>query len=62
MGVLLVVVLYFQCGARRYVSSLYWLAVVLVRVSGILITDNLGISLAITTGVFGAALAVVFAL
>ncbi len=65
MGSLLIVALFFQFRAKRYVPSLYWLAVVLISIVGTLITDNLtdnlGVELAITTGVFAVALAVSFA-
>src|SRR5258706_16098227 len=56
MGALLVAVLVFQFRARKYIPSIYWLAVVLLSVVGTLITDNLtdnlGISLQTTTIVF----------
>ena len=65
MGALLLAVLYFQIKGRRYVPSVYWLAVVLISVVGTLITDNLtdhlGISLITTTTVFSIALVVTFA-
>ncbi len=65
MGVLLLVVLFFQFRANRYIPNIYWLAVVLISIFGTLITDNLtdnlGISLITTTIVFGIALAVIFA-
>jgi len=65
MGALLVVALWFQFRARRYVPGLYWLTVVLVSVVGTLITDNLtdnlGVSLVTTTVVFSIVLALVFA-
>jgi uncharacterized membrane-anchored protein len=66
MGVLLIVVLFFQFRARKYVPSIYWLSVVLISVVGTLITDNLtdnlGISLESTTIVFAIILAIVFAI
>jgi uncharacterized membrane-anchored protein len=66
MGALLAVVLFFQFKTKKYVPSVYWLAVVLISIVGTLITDNLtdnfGVSLEITTIVFSIALAVVFAL
>ncbi len=66
MGALLVIVLFFQFRARKYVPSIYWLAVVLISVVGTLITDNLtdnlGVSLETTTIVFAIALAVTFAI
>ncbi len=65
MSTLLIVVLFFQFRARKYIPSIYWLAVVLLSVVGTLITDNLtdnfGVSLQTTTIVFSIALAVVFA-
>src|SRR3954452_8283373 len=41
MTALLAAVLVLQFRARRYVPSIYWLAVVLISVVGTLITDNL---------------------
>jgi uncharacterized membrane-anchored protein len=65
MGSLLLVVLFFQFRARKYVPGLYWLAVVLISIVGTLITDNLvdnlGVTLVTTTIVFGIALAITFA-
>ena len=65
MGLLLLVALFFQFRARRYVPSLYWLAVVLISGVGTLITDNLtdnfGVALGTSTIVFGVALAITFA-
>ena len=65
MGALLLVVLFFQFRAKKYIPSIYWLAVVLLSVVGTLITDNLtdnlGISLQTTTIVFSITLAAVFA-
>jgi len=65
MGALLIVVLFFQFRAKKYVPSVYWLAVVLLSVVGTLITDNLtdnfGVSLVTTTTIFAVALALVFA-
>src|SRR5215813_5640207 len=63
-GAVLVVALVAQFRLRRYVASIYWLAVVLISVVGTQITDNLtdnlGVSLVITTTVFSVALAVAF--
>lgn len=63
-GVLLAVALYFQVRARRYVPSLYWTAVLFISVFGTLVTDNLsdnfGVSLALSTGLFSAALIATF--
>jgi uncharacterized membrane-anchored protein len=64
MGLLLAGVLIAQFSVRRYIPSVYWLAVVLISVVGTLfsdnLVDNLGVSLWTTTGVFAAALAVSF--
>jgi len=63
--VFLIVVLIFQFRARKYIPSIYWLAVVLVSVVGTLITDNLtdnlGVSLVTTTIIFAIALAIISA-
>jgi uncharacterized membrane-anchored protein len=65
MSVLLVVALIFQFRARRYIPSVYWVAVVLLSVVGTLITDNLvdnfGVPLEVTTIAFSVALAITFA-
>ena len=64
MAVLLVAALIAQFELRRYVPAVYWLSVVLISVVGTLITDNLtdnlGVSLWITTAVFAVALAMTF--
>jgi uncharacterized membrane-anchored protein len=64
MSALLAVVLVVQFRARRYIPSVYWLAVVLLSIVGTLITDNLvdhfGVSLETTTTLFAIALAVTF--
>ena len=64
MGVILLVVLFFQFKAKKYTPSLYWLAVVLLSIVGTLITDNLtdnlGVPLETTTIIFGAILIGVF--
>ncbi len=66
MSALLIVVLVFQFRAKKYIPSIYWLAVVLISVVGTLITDNLtdnlGVSLQTTTIVFAIALAITFAI
>lgn len=66
MGAFLVVTLFLQFRARKYIPGIYWLAVVLLSVFGTLITDNLtdnfGISLVTTTVIFSIVLAIVFAL
>jgi uncharacterized membrane-anchored protein len=65
MGALLIIVLFFQFKAHKYIPSIYWLAVVLLSVVGTLITDNLvdnfGAPLELTTIAFSIALAVTFA-
>src|SRR5436190_11245291 len=64
MSVVLLVVLFFQFRARKYVPGIYWLAVVLISVVGTLISDNLtdnfGVSLVTTTIAFSIALAATF--
>src|SRR3954451_17575469 len=65
MSGVLVVSLAAQFHTRRYVTGIYWLAVVLISIVGTLITDNLtdnfGISLVTTTIAFSIALALTFA-
>jgi len=65
MGALLAVALFAQLRARRYTPWIYWLTVVLVSVVGTqitdLLTDGLGVSLYVSTSVFAAVLAVIFA-
>jgi uncharacterized membrane-anchored protein len=41
MGIALIVVLYFQFRATKYVPGIYWLTVVLISVFGTLVTDNM---------------------
>jgi uncharacterized membrane-anchored protein len=64
MGALLLVALFFQFRARRYVPPIYWLVVVFISVVGTLISDNLvdnlGVPLTTTTAIFSAALIIVF--
>ncbi len=66
IGALLVIALVVQMRARRYVPSVYWIAVVLISIVGTLITDNItdhfGMPLEATTAAFATALAVTFAL
>jgi uncharacterized membrane-anchored protein len=65
MIVLLLMVLFFQFQASRYIPALYWLVVVLISIVGTLITDNLvdnlGVPLEVTAIVFAIALAATFA-
>ena len=64
MGVLLLITLFFQFKANKYIPAIYWLAVVLISVVGTLITDNLtdnfGVPLQLTTVIFAAALIITF--
>lgn len=64
VGAVLIVALFFQFWARKYVPSIYWVAVVLISVFGTLITDkltdDLGVALELTTVVFAVGLTVVF--
>lgn len=64
VGVLFALALLFQVRAKRYIPSPYWITVVFVSVFGTLITDNLsdhlGVPLAVSTGLFSAALATTF--
>ncbi|AWH88613.1 COG4705 family protein [Limnobaculum parvum] len=66
MAILLVISLFFQISARRYIPALYWIAVVFVSVLGTLITDNLtdnwAIPLSVSSTVFSIGLIVTFAL
>ncbi|HSX10048.1 MAG TPA: hypothetical protein VLF93_07885 [Candidatus Saccharimonadales bacterium] len=66
MSILLIITLFFQFKAKKYIPSIYWTAVVLISIVGTLITDNLtdnfGVSLVTTTIIFSIVLAVVFAL
>ena len=65
VGALLVVALAVQFATRRYVATIYWVAVVLVSVFGTLITDKFtddyGVPLEVTTALFSAVLILVFA-
>lgn len=65
MGTLLAIALFLQVRTTRYTPWIYWLTVVLVSVVGTQITDaltdGLGVSLYVSTSVFAAALAVIFA-
>jgi uncharacterized membrane-anchored protein len=64
-GGLLAILLAVQFRLRRYVPGVYWSAVVVISVFGTLITDNLtdlhNVSLTVTTPIFAAILAAVFA-
>ncbi len=64
MGALLLVFLFLQVRAARYVPWMYWVTVVLISVAGTLVTDNLvdnlGVSLQTTTLLFALALLATF--
>ncbi|MDP2818569.1 MAG: hypothetical protein Q8O29_09910 [Polaromonas sp.] len=64
MGSLLLVVLFLQIRAKRYIPWIYWVAVVLLSVFGTLITDNLvdnfAVTLQTTTMVFSGVLLATF--
>src|SRR4051794_9228034 len=64
-GALLAVLLAVQFRTRRYVPSAYWAVVVVISVFGTLITDNLtdkyNVALTVSTPIFAAILAAVFA-
>lgn len=64
MAVLLLIALAIQLVTRRYIPVAYWLVVVLISVVGTLISDNLvdnlGVSLEVSSALFGLALAIVF--
>ncbi len=66
MGALLVIALIFQLRANRYIPPLYWLVVVLISIVGTFISDNLvdnlGISLELTSLIFGIGLIITFVL
>jgi len=62
--VILLAVLAWQMSLSRYVPFVYWLTVVVLSITGTLytdiLTDTLGVPLALSTAVFAAILAVVF--
>ena len=64
MGGVLLIVLIIQFKCKKYIPAIYWIAVVLLSIVGTLISDNLvdnlGVSLATTSILFGSALTVVF--
>lgn len=63
-GILLIIALFFQFKAKRYVPGIYWSAVVLISVFGTLVTDNLtdalGVPLEASTLFFSLALGLTF--
>jgi uncharacterized membrane-anchored protein len=64
MTIALIIVLFFQFRANRYIPALYWLAIVQISITGTLITDNLtdgiGFPLWASTLIFGALLVATF--
>ena len=64
MGLLLIVSLLLQFKSRKYVPSIYWMAVVWISIVGTLLTDNLTdhyhVALESSTSGFGIALAATF--
>ena len=64
MSGLLILALFFQFRAPRYVAGIYWITVVLISIVGTLITDNLSdnynVPLEATTAIFAVALALAF--
>jgi len=64
MGGLLLVILFLQFRAKKYIPGLYWLSVVLISVFGTLLTDlmtdSLHIPLETSTAFFSLALAITF--
>lgn len=66
IAAILLIALFFQFRASKYIPGVYWLAVVLISIVGTQITDNLtdnlGVSLITTTTIFAIILAIVFAI
>src|SRR5207247_1210047 len=64
MGAVLLVVLFAQFKAKRYIPSIYWLMVVVISIFGTLVTDNMtdnmGVPLEVSTIVFSVALGLTF--
>ena len=65
MGILLVIALFFQFKAKKYVPVIYWVTVVFISVFGTLVTDNLtdrmGVPLETSTIIFSILLLLIFA-
>ena len=65
MGILLVIALFFQFRAKKYVPFIYWVTVVFISVFGTLVTDNLtdrmGVPLETSTIIFSIFLLLTFA-
>lgn len=66
MGILLIIALFFQLRAKKYVPVIYWVTVVFISVFGTLVTDNLtdkmGVALETSTIIFSILLLLTFAL
>ena len=64
MATILAIILFAQLKTRRHIPWLYWMSVILVSIVGTqitdLMTDSLGISLYISTGIFSVLLALIF--
>lgn len=65
MGILLVIALFFQFRAKKYIPAIYWITVVFISVFGTLVTDNLtdrmGVPLETSTIIFSILLLLTFA-
>ncbi|KLW85412.1 hypothetical protein SP99_04574 [Enterobacter sp. BIDMC92] len=63
-GTLFALILAFQLRTNRYIPAIYWSTVLLISVFGTLITDNMtdhfGVSLALSTSVFGGLLVLTY--
>ena len=66
MGALLVISLFFQFGAKKYIPVIYWVTVVFISVFGTLVTDNftdkMGVPLEASTILFSILLLLTFVL
>ena len=66
MGILLIIALFFQFRAKKYVPVIYWIVVVFISVFGTLVTDNLtdkmGVPLETSTIIFTILLLLTFSL
>ncbi len=66
MGILLMIVIFFQFKSKKYIPGIYWLTVVLISVFGTLVTDNLtdnmGVPLEVSTIIFSTALILTFSI
>ena len=66
VGILLLIALFFQFRAKRYIPGIYWMTVVLISIFGTLVTDNLSdamhVPLELSTIAFSILLAITFAI